>query len=261
MLTRILLVASMVLAIGPAAMASSASCTPDLAAAGACKVSSSGSTVDIYAESSDSGSSAPASPSQDSPGPPSRLGAAPDSAPEPEDCGPLGCRGNYTVVTIPDLTLEDLASFRPATPSLTGQPTGFGVAGMPANLVAAASVQTIPGTVLDWDVTVRFTPVAFEFDHGDGTVAVHTTGGATWEQLGQPQLTPTATSHVYRARGTYSVAVTVRYEASVDFGTGVWRPVPGFVTATSGGYRVQILEARTALVDQTCVEDPDGPGC
>jgi hypothetical protein len=131
---------------------------------------------------------------------------------------------------------------------------------MPANLVAAASVQTISGTLLDWDVRVRFTPVAFEFDHGDGTTAVHSTGGATWERLGQAQLTPTATSHVYRDRGTFTVNVTVRYAAAVDFGTG-WRPVPGHVTATSGGYVVRVLEARTALVDRTCAEDPDGPGC
>ncbi|KRB37770.1 hypothetical protein [Microbacterium sp. Root180] len=162
---------------------------------------------------------------------------------------------------IPDVTLADLASFRPAAPRLTGQPTGFGIAGMPANLVAAASVQSIPGTVLDWDVTVRFTPVAFEFTHGDGTTAVHTTGGATWEQLGQPQFSPTTTSHVYRERGTYTVAVAVSYAAAVDFGNGTWRPVPGYVTATSGGYEVQVLEARTALVDKTCIEDPNGPGC
>lgn len=224
-----------------------------------CEVSSSGSTVDLSATQSNSGSSAPSSPSQDSPGPPAY--GAPAPQPSPEDCGPLGCRGNYDVVLIPDVTVSDLASFRPATPRLTGEPAGFAVVGMPANLVAAASVQSIPGTLLDWDVTVRFTPISYEFDHGDGTTEIRATGGATWAQLGQAQLTPTPTSHVYRERGTYSVSVTVRYAAAVDFGTGTWRPVPGYVTATSGGYGVQALEARSALVDRTCVEDPDGPGC
>lgn len=220
--------------------------------------SDSGSTVDVSAHRSSSGSTTPSDPSGGWEVPPSQYGA-PEQA--EEECGPLGCRGNYTVVTIPDVTLADLASFRPATPSLAGQPAGFAVAGMPANLVAAASVQEIPGTVLDWDVTVRFTPVAFEFSHGDGTTAVHDTGGATWDQLGQAQFTPTPTSHVYRHRGTYAVAVTVRFAASVDFGTGTWQPVPGHITATTGGYTVQVLEARTALVDQTCAENPDGPGC
>lgn len=221
-----------------------------------CDVSNTGTTVDITGGSSNPGSN---SSSYESGSPP-RQGDTTPSTPSPEECGPLGCRGNYSVVMIPDVTLADLASFRPATPELTGQPTGFAVAGMPANLVAAASVQEIPGTILDWDVTVRFTPVAFEFDHGDGTTAVHPTGGASWERLGQAQLTPTATSHVYRERGRYSVGVTVRYAAAVDFGTG-WRPVPGHVTATSGGYGVQVLEARTALVARTCVENPRGPGC
>ncbi len=224
-----------------------------------CAASSSGSTVDLSATQSNSGSSAPSAPSQDSPGPPAYDAPAPQ--PSPEDCGPLGCRGNYDVVLIPDVTVSDLASFRPATPRLTGEPAGFAVVGMPANLVAAAPVQSIPGTLLDWDVTVRFTPIAYEFDYGDGTTEIRATGGATWAQLGQAQLTPTPTSHVYRERGAYSVSVTVRYAAAVDFGTGTWRPVPGYVTATSGGYGVQALEARSALVDRTCVEDPDGPGC
>jgi hypothetical protein len=224
-----------------------------------CALSNSGSAVDITANASNPGSTGPSTPSGNSPVPPSQQAPAPEA--EPEECGPMGCRGNYTVVMIPDVTLADLASFRPATPSLSGQPAGFAVVGMPANLVAEASVQSIPGTLLDWDVTVRFTPVAFEFAHGDGTSGVHGNGGATWEQLGQAQFTPTPTSHVYRDRGMYTVAVTVRYAASVDFGTGSWRPVPGYVTATSGGYAVRVLEARTALVDRTCTEDPNGPGC
>ncbi|GAB2837745.1 hypothetical protein GCM10027024_10630 [Microbacterium insulae] len=227
-----------------------------------CGISNSGTSVDISAGEGGTGS-APSSPDtgwsppRDTAAPP----ASPESAPEPEECGPLGCRGNYTVVTVPDVTMADLASFRPATPRLAGEPGGFAIAGMPANLVAAASVEEIPGTVLGWDVVVRFTPVAFEFSHGDGTSAVHPTGGATWQQLGRAQFTPTGTSHVYRERGIHSVNVSVRYTAAVDFGSGTWRPVPGYITATSGGYRVQVVEVRTALVDRTCIEDPLGPGC
>ena len=51
-----------------------------------------------------------------------------------------------------------------------------------------------------------------------------------------------------------------RYTASVDFGTG-FRPVDGYVSATTAGYDVQVVEVRTALVDKTCAEDPQGPGC
>jgi hypothetical protein len=53
----------------------------------------------------------------------------------------------------------------------------------------------------------------------------------------------------------------VLYSASVDFGSGLWRPVPGFVEATTGGYDVRVVEVHTGLVDKTCVENPHGPGC
>lgn len=56
------------------------------------------------------------------------------------------------------------------------------------------------------------------------------------------------------------MSVTVQYAAAVDFGTG-WRPVPGYVSATTSGYDVRVVEVKTALVDRTCLENPTGPGC
>ncbi len=219
-----------------------------------CDVSNSGTQVDIgasitdpappSADQNDTDTSAPAEPA-----PP-----APPCPTQPDRCG-------FTVLTPPDVTAADLASFRPAAPSLTGEPAGFGVVGAPTNIVAAASEQMMTGTLLGWDVTVRFVPAGYVFDYGDGSSARLPTGGASWASLGQAQFTPTATSHVYRERGTFPVAVTVQYAASVDFGSGIWRPVTGYVTAGSGGYGVRIVEARTALVDRTCAENPGGPGC
>jgi hypothetical protein len=189
-------------------------------------------------------------------------GSHPQTPPREEhDCETLGTCGGYSVITFPDVTLADIASFRPAQPTLSGEPSGFGVVGMPTNLVAGAAEQRMTGTVLGWDVTVRFVPRAFVFDHGDGSRARSTSGGASWASLGQRQFSPTPTSHVYRERGTYPVSVTVEYEASVDFGNGSWRSVPGVVTATASGYDVRVVEVRTALVDRTCAEDPSGPGC
>ncbi|WP_344062049.1 hypothetical protein [Microbacterium pumilum] len=195
---------------------------------------------------------------QISPDPPTSLPVVPTV---PEDCPLNRCDLPYDVVTPPDVTLADLVSFRPARPSLEGEPAGFGVVGMPANIVAAASEQRIAGTLLGWDVTVRFVPAAFVFEYGDGGSIRSATGGTSWQRLGQAQFTPTATSHVYLARGTYPVAVTVQYSASVDFGSGNWRPVAGYVTSTTGGYDVRVVEVRTALVDETCAENPSGPGC
>ncbi|WP_019179289.1 hypothetical protein [Microbacterium yannicii] len=158
------------------------------------------------------------------------------------------------------MTLADLQSFRPVTPELTGEPAGFGVVGMPTNFVAAASEQEIPGVLLGYPVTVRFTPTAFVFSYGDGASARSASGGATWAQVGTVQFSPTSTAHVYGERGTYRASVAVEYAAAVDFGTG-WIHVDGVVTAASGAYPVEVVEVRTALVDGTCAEDPGGPGC
>lgn len=162
---------------------------------------------------------------------------------------------------IPPVTARDLASFAPARPSLGSEPEGVGVVGMPANFVASAAPQTIAGTLFGRPVTVQFTPSAFVFDYGDGATGRSMSGGASWQNLGQAQFTPTPTSHSYGERGTYDVSVTIEYTAAVDFGTGSWFPVRGVVTATTAGYPVEIFEVRTALVDKTCLENPSGPGC
>lgn len=180
-----------------------------------------------------------------------------------EICDPtdVTCRGGgFTVEMLPDVTASDLTSFVPARPSFSSEPGGVGIVGMPANFVASAVEQTQAGTLFDRPVSVRFVPAAYVFDFGDGSSARSVTGGASWASLGQPQFTATPTSHAYGARGSYLASVAVEYAAAVDFGTG-WRPVIGTVTAPGGTQGVDVYEARTALVDRTCGENPKGPGC
>jgi hypothetical protein len=227
----------------------------------ACEVANTGTEVNIGASTGQPGNGGGGAPSRGGGGGSSEADAPAEPA-EPDCVVELGrCDINYSVVTFPDVTIEDLASFRPASPSLAGEPAGFGVVGMPTNVYASVSAQDIPGQLLGWDVTVRFEPAAFVFAYGDGTTSRSVSGGASWSALGQPQFTPTRTSHVYADRGVYPVSVTVQYTASVNFGTATWRPVPGYVSSTTGGYQVDVREVRTALVDATCLENPGGPGC
>jgi hypothetical protein len=200
-------------------------------------------------------------------------GASPPDATAESDALPPGCvdiGGGYAVCMpvegevapgIPTVYARDVQSFAPAGPALTGEPDGVGVVGMPVNFVAAASPQSVSGTLFDRPVTVRFTPSAYVFDYGDGSTGRSTSGGTSWRTLGQAQFTPTATSHSYADRGTYEVSVTIEYTAEVDFGIGRWLPVQGVVTATTAGHPVEVFEVRTALVDKTCAENPSGPGC
>jgi hypothetical protein len=161
---------------------------------------------------------------------------------------------------IPAVTLTDLAQFSPPPAPLAGEPANIGIAGMPTNFVAEASVTTATGTLFGAPLTVRFTPSAYEFHYGDGTDATTANGGQSWSALGQAQFTPTATSHTYRERGTYDASVTVRYTAEVDLGVG-WFPVEGQLSIAGPAQQIRIFQAHTALVARTCGEQPSAPGC
>lgn len=160
----------------------------------------------------------------------------------------------------PTITIDDLAQFAPDPVANVGEPDNLGVAGMPTNFVAAAAVHTRSGSLFGTVLTVRFTPVGYEFVHGDGTSATSSTGGQTWSALGQAPFTPTTTSHTYDERGTYRAHVTVRYTAEVDLGGG-WFPVTGQLTIPGPAREIRIFEAHTALVAHTCEQRPTAPGC
>lgn len=177
-----------------------------------------------------------------------------------DECTALCDRMNYSVETLPEVTLTDVASFAPSVAPLAPEPAGVGIVGMPVNVVATASTHSQTGVLFDLPVTVRFRPVSFTFHYGDGTHRDATTGGSTWSALGLPQFSPTATSHAYSARGTYTVDADVHHEADVDFGTG-WIPVSGTLAIAAGSTSVEIVEVHTALVERTCLEDPAGVGC
>ncbi len=169
-------------------------------------------------------------------------------------------RPDDTTPGTPTITLTDLASFAPAPVTLSAEPDNVGIADMPANFLATASVHTQTGTLFGQPLSVRFTPVGYDFTYGDGTTATLTTPGRTWEELGQAQFTPTPTSHVYADRGTYAADVDVRYTAEIDFGTG-WYPIDGELTTDGPVQQIRIFEAHTALVAYTCTEKPTAPGC
>lgn len=246
--------------LGAVLMAAPANCTVNDMAAGLCTdVINTGTSVEIGASHDTPGRGGDGGGNQGGTEPPSDGGGGGGTAPECTDA--LGrCDILYEVELIRDVTLSDLASFAPDAPPLTGQPAGVAIVGMPANFVVDAHAHTVTGELFDLPVRVRFTPASYLFVHGDGSAREASTGGQTWEELGQAQFSATATSHAYGSRGTFTARAAVRYAAAVDFGNG-WAPVPGVLELSTGGYTVDVLEVRTALVDRTCIEDPGGPGC
>ena len=165
-----------------------------------------------------------------------------------------------TPAASPGITITDLAQFAPTPRPLSTEPDAVGVAGLPVNFTASAARHVQSGTLLGTALTVRFTPVAYDYDYGDGSSRTLTTPGRTWADLGQEPFTPTPTSHTYAAAGTYTVRLSIRYAAEIDTGTG-WTPVAGTLTSAPPPLILTIHTARTALVAHTCTERPTAPGC
>lgn len=182
---------------------------------------------------------------------------APEPDPEPaEEPDPV-----EQPPSIPPLTAFDVANFVPAPAPPTIEPFGVAIARAPMNVAVAAAAHTVGGDLFGLPMSVTFTPEFLTIDYGDGTIVDVEQGAPTWEQLGQEQLTPTATSHTYADRGTASVTVDVSYSAVVDFGPWGVHPVGGYVVTPGQPIDVRIYEKQSYLVAHTCTEDPSGPGC
>lgn len=160
------------------------------------------------------------------------------------------------------ISLSDIASFKASAPVLAQmQPSGWALKNLPMNLVANASVEEISGELLGFPASVRFTPVGYLWNYGDGTSGTSVTGGASWEALGVPELTKTATSHVYRERGEYAVTVSVVLSAEYRFAGQPWRPIAGTLQIDGAASPVSVKTVRTVLVRGTCLQYPNDPGC
>lgn len=159
------------------------------------------------------------------------------------------------------ITLRDIASFRPAPGIQRMEPNGWVVAGLDANIYSIVGRQLVGGTLLAQPATVRFTPVAWHWNYGDGTAVVRTTKGATWAAQGLHDFDPTPTSHVYEVEGDYVIHLTIDFRAEYRFGSGGFVAIPGRIALPANDLRITVTGAKTVLVDRDCVANPSGPGC
>jgi len=177
-------------------------------------------------------------------------------------CGPPACPADPAgTPSAPAVHLSDLASFHPAPPTSVSEPSGWAVVGLDANFVAHAPTQVLNGSLLGHRAQVRFTAARYRWSYGDGATRSTADPGATWAQLGVPEFSPTATSHVYRDRGTVTAQLTVGYSPEYRFGGGAWTPIDGILDLSGARFTVIVGDADTVLVGRDCVENPRGPGC
>lgn len=157
----------------------------------------------------------------------------------------------------PLVTMSDIAAFRPTAASHGMEPNGWAVIGLPANFFSSGSPVIRSGTLLGGPAEVRFTPVSWSWDYGDGSRRTTATPGRAW----RTEFDETATTHVFEQRGTYVVTLVVQYRAEWRVAGGPWVPVSGILSLPAPPQRVLVIGARTVLVDKDCNENPVGPGC
>lgn len=192
-------------------------------------------------------------------------------SPEPDDNCDFRC-DDWSVTLLPDeddvddapavvVTIADVARFRPAIGGDHMEPNGWAVIGLPANFYARGGVSVKRGELFERPALVRFTPVAWTWDYGDGSSRSTVQPGASWAALGADEFDDTATSHVFDEPGDFRIQLTISYSAEYQFAGSGWIPIDGLLPVASNPIEARAVTARTVLVSQDCNNNPGGPGC
>lgn len=159
------------------------------------------------------------------------------------------------------VTLRDIASFRPAPGVQYMEPSGWVVPGLDANFYSVVGQQLVHGTLLGQPAVVRFTPVGWHWNYGDGSAVIRATKGATWAAQGLHDFDRTPTSHVYEVEGEYVIRLTIDFHAEYSFASSGFVPIPGTINLPANDLHVTVTGAKTVLVDHDCIANRAGPGC
>ncbi len=176
----------------------------------------------------------------------------------------VAARCLYTVdhgTAVQPITLADIAAFRPDAGVDHMEPNGWVIIGLDTNFFATGGIQVKDGTLLGQAASVRFTPRTWHWAYGDGSSAAAGTPGGTWAAQGIPEFDPTATSHIYRAAGTYFIDLTIDYSAEYRFAGTAWIAITGILPVPANRLVATAGDAKTVLVERECTVNPAGPGC
>ncbi len=156
-------------------------------------------------------------------------------------------------------TITDIADFPVSVATVHNQPEGWGVVGKPTNFYTEGGAHEVTGTLLGQPATVRFTPVAWHWDYGDGVTNTTDTGGRRWTK--EKQFRPTPTSHEYEEKADYTITTFIDYVAEYRFAGGPWIRVDGGLRVRANDLDIITWRVKTVLVAHDCIEDPKGIGC
>lgn len=159
------------------------------------------------------------------------------------------------------VSIRDLVNFVPSNATTGMEPNGWAVVGLPANFIADASTHTRSGMLLGFVADVRFTPIGYDWNFGDGTSLSHTSHGSTWAAQGLAEFSDTSTSHRYATSGTFTIVGSVNYTAEYRFAGQDWRSIAGILAISAEPFTAVAGQAKTVLVNNGCHADSRGPGC
>jgi hypothetical protein len=242
-------------------IASASSCSPEDIRVGSCSVDASVGADDVTLTGTAT--------SPGSSGGSASTGTGHASTPPPFVCEIIvanRCLGHVpkavpAVPPVQPITLRDLASFRPVPGVQLMEPNGWVVPGLDANFYSVVGQQLVNGSLLAQPATVRFTPMGWHWNYGDGTAVVRATKGSTWAAQGLHDFDRTATSHVYGAEGEYVIRLSIDFRAEYRFGSTGFIPIAGTINLPANDLHVTVTGAKTVLVEHDCVANRAGPGC
>ena len=172
---------------------------------------------------------------------------------------PPPLRDGYSITE--PITLADLVNFTPVAGIDHMEPDGWMVVGLNTNFYATVESGVQTALLLDLPASVRFTAERYRWSYGDGGTATRLTRGSSWEASGVGEFDRTATSHVYRAAGTYFIDLTIDYRAEYQYAGGPWVSISGTIPVAANRLVATAGAANTVLVGHDCAQHPSGPGC
>ncbi|MFJ4169975.1 hypothetical protein ACIPY3_10715 [Paenarthrobacter sp. NPDC089714] len=163
-----------------------------------------------------------------------------------------------------DIAARILTDFQqlPVNPgTLEAQPFPNTLKGGPTNFYTTTTEQQFDTTILGQAVHLTATPTTHTYTFGDGTTLGPTpatgypTPANTW------LTTETRTSHTYTATGNYPTTLTTTYTGTYSVNNGPPLPINGTLNLTTQPKTIHVWKTETALVADTCEENPNSWGC
>ncbi|GAA2005262.1 PKD domain-containing protein [Brevibacterium samyangense] len=159
-------------------------------------------------------------------------------------------------VVLPWITTTDFQSFDIPASDFHAVPASWAVTNRETGFYADGNTRYIDLELLGFPVQVRATPIRYEWDFGDGTTYSTTNTGGTPETVDEATIT-----HSYTEPGPVTVRLTTVYSGMFSIAGGNWIIIEGTASVESEPLPLEVFRFHKYLVDENCLENPDGPDC